>query len=497
MGETAAELSLESLIDVERADSPALLHGVRVWLARLVWLATAALSLTTFWAALPARSNLLLAISWLNRSYLAQLGLQPSFLQQYVQTLDIVIYHLFVTMALVIFMAKPAHRMAIFASAMILISGSALTRPPDSLVSVPSPLHPLFSLAIAAGFSFVLLFLYLYPEGTIRPRSMRLPALLSSLLPLAFFLTPFLRNEAIRWPPRLMPGWLTVPLILLALTALYLRFRETSEQTQRRRIRWLLAGALLMASGYIGFLVVAPLLYPAVLVSGFARVFYILVGVPFLYLSILALPLSITIAIIRHGLWDIESILNRTVVYISLTGILAGIYTASVKLLQELMIQTTGTESDLSIVVTTVLIVGVFTPLKNWLQSTVDRRFRNVSSPHEPLRQFDQQVESVLDILDPMRITYRLINTAGEALGASSGTVSLLRDGERELVHSYGDWQGEAVIEVPLEHEGNLLGWLAFGPPASGGGYSDDRRRIVQLCARRVAEALAIHARLQ
>lgn len=497
MGEVAAELSVESFVDAERADSPALLSGVRLWLARLVWLATAALSLTTFWAALPARSNLLLAISWLNRSYLAELGLKPPFLQQYVQTLDILIYHLFVILALIIFMAKPAHRMAIFASAMIFTTGSALTRPPDSLVSVPSPLHPWFSLAIASGFSLVLLFLYLYPEGTIRPRSMRLPAVLSSLLPLAFFLTPFLRNETIRWPPRLIPGWLTVPLILLALAALYLRFRATSERNQRLRIRWLLAGSLLMASGYIGFLVVAPLLFPAVSVSGFTRVFYILIGVPFLYLSVLALPLSITIAIIRHGLWDIDSILNRTVVYISMTGILAGIYTVSVKLMQEFMVQTTGTESDIAVVLTTVLIVAVFTPLKNWLQGFVDKRFRSVASPHEPLRQFDKQVESVLDILDPMRITYRLINTAGEALGASSGTVYLLREGERELVHSYGDWQGEPVIEVPLQHQEKQLGWLAFGPPASGESYSDDQRHIVRACAERVAEALAIHARLK
>jgi len=85
---------------------------------------------------------------------------------------------------------------------------------------------------------------------------------------------------------------------------------------------------------------------------------------------------SVGIAILRYRLYDIDVILSRTFVYGALTAILAGVYTASIALSTRLFSAVTGERSDAAIVVTTLVVVALFTPLKNRLQALVDRRLK-------------------------------------------------------------------------------------------------------------------------
>ena len=66
--------------------------------------------------------------------------------------------------------------------------------------------------------------------------------------------------------------------------------------------------------------------------------------------------------------------------YIPLTGILGGLYAAGVALFQRLFVAVTGDKSDGAVVITTLVLAGMFTPIKNWLQGFVDRRFKPVAT---------------------------------------------------------------------------------------------------------------------
>ena len=89
------------------------------------------------------------------------------------------------------------------------------------------------------------------------------------------------------------------------------------------------------------------------------------------------IPVAAGIAILRYRLYEIDGIINRTIVVGALSAILAGVYTASITLSQRAFVALTGERSDAAIVLTTLIVVSLVTPVKTRLQTVVDRRFAN------------------------------------------------------------------------------------------------------------------------
>jgi hypothetical protein len=162
-------------------------------------------------------------------------------------------------------------------------------------------------------------------------------------------------------------GVLLQPLLLLLViasgVALFYRVRRGRAE-ERQQIKWFaFAGAIVLASFVIQAIArLAPEL------AGTADVLAIL--------GLSAIPVAVGIAILRYRLYDIDLIINKTVVYVLLTAILAGVYTASVALFQRMFVTLTGQGSDIAIVMTLFVLATVFTPVKNTLQERVDRRIK-------------------------------------------------------------------------------------------------------------------------
>ncbi len=118
--------------------------------------------------------------------------------------------------------------------------------------------------------------------------------------------------------------------------------------------------------------------------------------------SIVALPVAMSIAILRYRLYQIDSLINRTLVYGSLTTVLALVYFLTIVVLDRALIALTGQESTLTVVASTLLIAALFTPLRRAIQSFIDRRFyRKKYDARKTLEAFSAQLrnETNLDAL--------------------------------------------------------------------------------------------------
>ncbi len=165
-----------------------------------------------------------------------------------------------------------------------------------------------------------------------------------------------------------------------ALAAVVVRFRR-SRDVERQQMKWFLFAVSIIPLSYLGSL------------------FPLLGDIPF-GLSLASIPAATAIAILRYRLYDIDVIIRKTVVYSVVTAVLAAVYFGSVVLLQRLTEQLTGSQSPLAIVLSTLAIAALFSPLQRRVQAAVDRRFfRQKYDAQQVLAQFGRtaQVEMTLE----------------------------------------------------------------------------------------------------
>ena len=204
----------------------------------------------------------------------------------------------------------------------------------------------------------------LFPSGRFVPRWMWILFIIWAVWGSLITLTPELFGGVL---------FLGYPLfVITTIAAQVYRYRRASTPVQRQQAKWAIVGlfAVLIANQLFwlpsGFTPLGSTLYmPA------SYLFYQLV--------ILALPITFFIAIQRHRLYDIDTIINRTLVYGSVTLVLAAIYVGcivGVQTISRTFLRTPGGENHpLTIVITTLLIAALFQPLRRRIQQAVDRRF--------------------------------------------------------------------------------------------------------------------------
>jgi hypothetical protein len=116
-------------------------------------------------------------------------------------------------------------------------------------------------------------------------------------------------------------------------------------------------------------------------------------------ISLIGFPISIGIAIVRYRLYEIDTLINRTLVYGSLTAMLVALYFAIVVVLQRIFVSLTGQQSTLAVVASTLAIAALFTPLRLRIQSFIDRRFyRRKYDTRKTLEAFSAQLRDETDL---------------------------------------------------------------------------------------------------
>jgi hypothetical protein len=268
--------------------------------------------------------------------------------------------------------------------------------------------------------------------------------------------------------------------IVVFLAVMLYRARRGATAIVRRQARLVTAGSVIAFSPVMLWLVV-PLF-------GVTVEFDPAVFLP----PLLVFPIAVGLAILRYRLWEVDSIVNHAFVYGLLTAVLAGVFAAMIAFTQRLFLALTGEQSDIAIVVTTLIVAAAFTPVKTTIEGFVTRQFRDTYDQLRDLRAYGDQVHAFVVMSDPRQITRRLLEDSVRTLKAQSGAVYLQADGRLEVVHTVGPWRGNPRLSVNLDCEAHHHGVLLLGPPLPDQSYNRQEAESLQHVANEVAHAICI-----
>jgi hypothetical protein len=359
------------------------LSGSRLTIARVLWLTIVVPSLGLFVFSLPVyyqqiqracvdpvTCNIAGALTAQGLQALSTLGFSASAYAALLTIFFVIIAAIWCGVGFLILWRRSDDWLALLAALVLVIFGitaSANTAPALALA------YPLLALPLALvsflGFVSFGTFFLLFPNGRLVPRWMGLILLLyiinAFLNAFPSLTSPFNAN----WPV-----WLYVLVTFVLYGAIIysqiFRYRYVSTPVQRQQTKWIVLGVTLAAASYIGLLVIGT-----IIPSLDNTILYNEVWTLIFPIALLLIPLSIGFSILSYRLYDIDVLINRTLVYGSLTVLLALVYVGLIFALQYLLRGIINQNNDVAIVVSTLAIAALFQPLRHRLQKIVDRRF--------------------------------------------------------------------------------------------------------------------------
>jgi hypothetical protein len=232
--------------------------------------------------------------------------------------------------------------------------------------------------------------LLLFPDGRLPSRRWRPLAWLSGavilLLSVGVMLAPGrldnlrgVRNpfgiEGAEWLPAVAYALLPLlPLCMLASAlSLVLRYRR-SRGEERQQIKWIAFAASVVVVMYV-IVMIASLIFPEEAWTTAGSVWWLNLLTYAVLSSFTLVPIAVGIAVLRYRLYDIDILINRALVYGSLTAMLVALYFGGIVVLQRIFVLLTGQQSTLAVVASTLAIAALFVPLRRRIQSFIDRRF--------------------------------------------------------------------------------------------------------------------------
>ena len=367
-----------------RSESVTRLQGRWLLIARVGWMVLTLLILTLnvvmiprYYAVLQAHCQpdpqcFALQLTAYDRTLLHQFGLSLGFVAAYQVILDAVLVLVCCALGALIFWRKSADRMALFCAFMlVLLGGAGFTNIlQDALMPVSPTWFALIGTLDLLGQTSFLIFFFLFPSGRFVPRWTRwiVPCVVLYWIYTIFFVNGL--NNGSMWSPLVF-----IAILLCIVGVQVYRYRRMSTTRERQRTKWVVFGLSIAIVGFVLTVVAEHAFLPPALQQ--SSVLQTLVVGTLIYGFLLLIPISIAIAILRSRLYDIDIVINRALVYGSLTGILGALYAGLIIGLESLVGAITDQTSGqpVALVISTLAIVALFQPVRKSIQALIDRRF--------------------------------------------------------------------------------------------------------------------------
>jgi hypothetical protein len=340
------------------------LHGHRLSIIRAVWIAVTVLVLGLFAASIP--------VAYVHFRSICT-SPECGFYAASNVALEVIYTLGFCGVGAFIFWRKSDDWMALFTSLALVLVGTKIL--PYLVKPYPVLWLPVTFVGWLGSICFFIL-LYLFPDGRFVPRWTRVLAAIWVVYMVPWYFLPASPFSGKTWSP-LLNALLVLGLLSTLVFAQVYRYVRVSGPVERQQTKWFVFGltAAITVSAGAGL---TDLILSRILPSGVGELSP-LYTTTILYwvasLSEVLVPLSIAVAILRYHLWDIDVIINRTLVYGSLSAVLAAVFAITDTLLLPLLVKAVLGEDDpsLNAVISAVIIAVLFEPLRRRIKAGVNR----------------------------------------------------------------------------------------------------------------------------
>jgi hypothetical protein len=385
------------------------LSGSWLFIARAVWLVLVISSVGFFVVSLPVYNaqiqracvdpvtcNIAGALTTKGLQELSTLGLSVSGYATLLTIFFSIIVVIWSVIGLLIFWRRSDEWFALFLALFLVMFNTTYPGFPISALALMYPaLDGPITFLSAFGLASIVLFLVLFPNGRLVPRWMGLFLLLgiygavSTVFPPA---SPFNSNNL---PWFIGLGHFVVYGAII-FSQIY-RYRHVSTRAERQQTKWVVFGIIVVVIGLFVILPICTFFFPTLNQSNTPS--SLIFGLAAYPLVLLSIPISLGIAVLRYRLYDIDVLINRTLVYGTLTALLALVYFGLIFISQSLLQGMFKQNNGVAIVISTLVIAALFQPLHRRIQWIIDRRFyRRKYDAARTLAQFSATLRNEVDL---------------------------------------------------------------------------------------------------
>jgi hypothetical protein len=512
--------------------SPNTAAGGLVWLARALWLGVTALAVAVFAAAVARLVPPIAGLKPLNPLGWRDLLGTEYFRWAFLIAIDVVFVLVFSAVGLAIALRRSDDWFTLAVSLGLILYGITTTVAVNSLWRGQTAWSAIANALEVASTASVPILCYLFPDGRFVPRWTRWLALFWAAWALGAALAPALNPY--NWSPLYLLLFFLLGLAT-GLGAQIQRYRRVCTPPQRQQTKWVVYG---FAAAMLGFAAVSAIFWfaPSGDTTSLLRLLYQMSA---FYLSQIIVPVCIGFSVLRYRLWDIDLVINRTIVYTIAVGLLGLLFYATSRVSNTVLESAIGKTSVVTPLASAVISAVLFNPLKERTQNLVDRRFyREKVDLQTAFAEFAHEIRRVTDegallhmlvshVSELLHVVYGAVFTADSAgrfaLGAAqnlpTGLSAWAPDDAAQQQLQLGmvvARQDDPVfpLAVPLSlppaardlptpagqaglAASGLVAALALGPRKSGAGYSRDDRALLLTLADQVGTSIYVARTLE
>jgi hypothetical protein len=397
-------------------------------LARIAWVILAVSMMALYTAAIPYRfaqlqnvsPQAVTAVGELlpeEAAWLYEMGLSPRFQAVYFTTLEVLSALPFLLVGWLIFLRKSDTAVGLIISITGILSGTLIAPVTNALLAyLPYLELPLLLLRHLSVLGLVTLF-FIFPDGRFVPRWTFLALGAWAILLTASIFIPqlripvgiaSLRNSDV---PSLI---VFLAAFSFSMAAQFYRYRYVSSPMQKQQTKWVVLGLAVIVVFMVAT-ITPSIIFPVLRQPGIPALQNRFIAVTLILIFVIPiLPITVAISMLRYRLWDIDLVIRRTLIYSTLTLLLGLFYLITITLLQSVFSSLSNQQSPIGIVLSTLGIAALFTPLRKRIQDFIDRRFfRQKYDAEKALAEFAAvaRSETNLEILSA-----KLVNVIQETL---------------------------------------------------------------------------------